>query len=258
MYGDLVLGIAASAAVVLLCLDLFGLLDYQYIKDNLDKFTTLLIALYIVSAVIERRLLLVRHQNNVLLEIQKASRGPYRGFSAIYACREHMPTFSDMIQSARKELYIAGIDLAFVVLQQLTTLQAKAEAGCCIKLLLVDAGDAAAPNPILDSLGETLDYHRPLKDVLQANIDKLCQWKSKLPKAVQKRIEIKLSMAIPTHIAVFLDKDQLSGRMYLEMLPPKTDAQQRWSLVVDSHQCREVYPVYLQAYKALWAAARFC
>lgn len=253
--GDVTAVIAASIAVVLTVLDLLDLLEVGWFRDNLAKLTLLLVSLMVIFDVVERRFLLNRLHVSLLEEMRRLRLGPYQGLTSVYSNRLQLPPYPEMVQSATKEIFVSGIEFGYIALHQIPTLERKAVSGCKIKLLMVDPGSDDQPNPLLEPLQETFAFPQ-LGELLRTNLSRLSQWKSQLPTAVGRRIEIRVTRAVPTHIVTFLDKDLPSGKMYLEMIPPRIDVTERWLVLIEANKGGELYSRYTKAYDQLWSEAQ--
>lgn len=254
-FGDAAAVVAASVAVALTVLDLLDLLEVGWFRDNLAKITLLLVSLIALSGVAERRLLMGRWHAPLLDGIRSLSVGPYQGLTGVYSRRIQLPSYPELVQSAKKEILIAGVEFGYVALQQIPTLERKSMAGCRIKLLLVDPGSDSQPNPILEPLRETLDFPQ-LEELLRTSLSRLSHWESQLPASASKRVEIRVTRSVPTHVVTFVDKDLPTGRMVLEMLPPKADAADRWLVLIEAQRGGELYGRYAKGYEQLWTEAQ--
>lgn len=253
--GDVVAVIAAFLAILLTILDILNLLEIGWFKDNLIKFTLLLVSLVVVSDVVERRFLTHQLQGSILDEINRIKIGPYHGVENVFANREQLPPFADMIESGKQEIFIAGIEFGYIALQQLPTLEQKANFGCEIRLLMVNPGSKEEPNPLINMLQETFEFPQ-LGDVLLANLNRILHWKSTLPNTVRQKIEVRVTNSVPTHIVTFVDKNHSSGKMLLEMLPPNIDVRDRWLVKINAQNGGDLYRNYVKAYDLLWKKAQ--
>jgi len=253
--GDAINLVAALTAVALSILDLLGWLEVTWFQDNLTKITLILVALVVLSNFAEKRFLLNRLQGSLLDEVRRLRIGPYQGLMGVYASRRQLPVFQETIREAKKEIYIAGIEFGYIALHEIPALESKVMNGCKIKLLLVDPGTDEQPNPLLQPLEKTFNFPQ-LTELLKTSLNRLSHWKSELPPSVGKRVEIRVTQTIPTHIVTFMDGNSSSGRMLLEMIPPKIEAPNRWLVLIEARTGEELYQRYVTAYNLLWEQAR--
>ena len=109
--GDAANILAAIVAVALTILDLFDLLEVGWFQANLEKLTLLLVSLVVISNVIERRFRTTKLQANLLKEIHSIRTGPYSGVIGFYSDRKELEPFAKMVEPAKQELFIVGIEL---------------------------------------------------------------------------------------------------------------------------------------------------
>ena len=253
MISDIIIFIAALVAISLSVIDALDLWDIQWFTDRLSQITVALVSALILFSVVERHFLINRWQVSLLKEIRESRVGPYQGLTSVYSNRDHLPRFPEWVEGATEEVFISGVNLAYIALHQTITLEAKATSGCNIKLLLVDPGTEDQPNPLLEPWQKTFADPQT-GELLKTNLRRLSHWKSQLPTAARGRIEIWTTRSVPTHSVTFLDKHLPSGKLLLMMITPKTD--ERWGVLIENGRGGELYSRYVKAYEELWDEAQ--
>lgn len=247
---DISVFVVALIAVIFTIIDAFNIKEVVFFSDNIPGITLSLIALIVISGVIERRIVLRRLEDS----IQTFQIGPYKGVSKVYSNRNQLPPFSDMVKDAGEEIFVAGINLGFIALYQLSTLQKKAESGCNIKLLMVDPNSSDSPNSVIEALKRTISP--TLDKLLSSNIERLNFWVSKLTQKTKNHIDIRVTQSIPFSSVTFVDKSTSSGKLYLGVFAPKMEDAGALFLLIEGNTGGETYQDYVKAYERIWKEAR--
>jgi len=251
--SNIVVAISAVGAIAVLVLHMLGKLNDLVIETN--EIVLLFLAELLLLVAVEVRLHLYKIETGLADEISQLHLTGTAGISGIFTSRNDLPEFHKIIEPAKHDIWIFGVELAYVVLQQLTTLENKLRGGCELKILFFDLAHDHPSRVVVERVGETLGLPA-LSRQIELNLHTTLRWRDGLDDSLRPRVEIRMTKNIPSHNAVFCDKDHPDGSLMLEMFPPNTNRQLRWSVWMTAQKAGKLYERYAHGYQRIWDAAR--
>ncbi len=175
------------------------------------------------------------------------------GIKNIYKSRVdegQMASYLELLQGAKKELFIVGITLKDVGADQFDHLVERASSGCQVDLLMLSPKFRANKDPILDPVAR-----RDLTPNFCLAIEKI----RGLAKAIREkegRLTVKFYETAPTVSLTVRDGNSQRGRMHIEVIPHQTGAIFRPILDVAKEGKDEIFSEFYGRYRALWKDSR--
>lgn len=185
---------------------------------------------------------------------QHLSRAADLGIKNIYKSRDdegQMASYLDLVQGAKRELFIVGITLKDMSAAQFERVVDRASAGCQIDLLMLSPSLRRNIDPILDPVANR-DL-TPYFCIAIAGIRRL----AKTIRRRNGRLTVKFYTTAPTVSLTIRDGNSPRGRMHIEVIPHQTSgAIFRPILEVSKEGRDEIFTEFYERYRALWADSR--
>jgi hypothetical protein len=131
--GDIVISIVTLVVIVVSVVDILDVWSIKWFAERIPEITVGLLSILTLASVVERRFLIKRWLDALIQEVRESRIGPYQGLTSIYARRDHLPHFNELVRDATQEIFILGINLGYIALHQTHTLEDKATSGCKIR-----------------------------------------------------------------------------------------------------------------------------
>lgn len=210
-------------------------------QSTLNQVVLAILSILLYASIVERR------SYSKLLE-----RGNIDGIAAFRINRDKMPSLSEHIGNARKEISILAVQHSALIHQYLGLVQQKAESGCQIKLLMMAAMDENGNlNPNVKALESHLTYSEVLSQ-LESNATTFKTWLDSLSVRSRKQVEIRTYVEHPIGSYLFIDKDEPDGYVQVEIFLYGVHVNDMPHYVVTRRDSHRFFQIHLDSFNKLW------
>jgi hypothetical protein len=173
------------------------------------------------------------------------------GISAFYSHRDELPSFETECAECEHDVFIVGNIFGRLLAGGFSTLESRLNAGCRVRLLMMNPCPGGTPNPLLRYFCDITN--NPISAVIvESHIEQLRKWHSSLSPAKAKLIDVRLYDTLVTVVYASLDGNYPHGKIRIELLPHKFEGYERPSIEIRSGESSKFYKRLQGKYEQLW------
>jgi hypothetical protein len=172
--------------------------------------------------------------------------------SVILANRSHMQPLEALFQKAQKEIILYAVQHSYVVHHGLGLLQAKLEAGCKVRILLMAAKNQnGAINPnVIES--ESHRTYTGLIPQIESSTYSFESWYDSLTEAKKRLAEIRTYQQCPIMSLTIIDKDEPNGLIQSEILLYGVDVREMPHYILTKKNGSNLFKAHCVSFDRLW------
>jgi len=230
--------IVLAVGLVILVADVFGIANPSMISGII--LATLSAIVYLT--VLERR------------EFRKLSeQGNIEGITAFYPNRDNLLPLDRIINTAKQEIILYAVQHSTVVHQYLGLLEAKAETGCKVKILLMAA--RSPDGKVNPNVAESESHRRytGLLAQIEASTASFQTWHASLSPTARERVEIRVYLECPIATYTFIDRDEPDGFVQVELLLYGIHVSDVPHYIVSRKKGGRFFDTHRESFDRLWA-----
>jgi len=170
----------------------------------------------------------------------------------ILANRKHMQPLEALVQKAQKEIILYAIQHSYVVHHGLGLLQAKLEAGCKVKILLMatkNQNGEINPNVIESESHRT---YTGLLPQIESSTHSFENWFDSLTEAKKKLAEIRTYEQCPIMSLTIIDRDEPNGLIQSEIFLYGVDVRDMPHYILTKKNGSNVFKAHCESFDKLW------
>lgn len=182
------------------------------------------------------------------------------GITQFHPTREKLPKLDTVIKAAKKEIVLYAVIHNSLVHGHLGLLREKAENGCKIKILIMDAKDSHGnKNPNLKALGEirpdVWGRHRAISRI-EANTNILRNWLEALSPQLRQMVEVRTYTEVPVAAYTVIDRDEIEGFAIVEVMLYGTDVYNIPHYIISRKDSGKFFDIHCSSFDILWSKSK--
>jgi hypothetical protein len=235
--------IVLAVGAVILVADIFGAIDPPVMNE---------VILAVLSAIVY--LIVLERREYQRMSAQRDR--DIEGITVFHPNRDSLLPLDRILRKAKKELILYAVQHSYVIHQCLGLLEEKAEAGCKIKILMM--APRSVDGEVNPNVMESASHRRyaGLLEQIESSAKSFQSWLGSLSASARQMVEIRTYLECPVATYTFIDKDETSGFVQVELLLYGIHVHDMPHYIVTKKDDGRFFDTHCESFDRLWSRSQ--